>query len=53
MFIHLCNNSINKNTKKNEEIEGNMWFIDQLEKYLKESYGLDYQDILKQMEQIV
>lgn len=42
-FIHLTNNSIQKNSEKFEstEIEGNMWHSDDLSEYLKNKEGYD------------
>lgn len=49
-FIHLTNNSVAKNTKDHEILgDGNMWYIDQLQDYLKEKYGRDiWNDEIKQ-----
>ena len=34
-MMHLTNNSVTKNSKKNQEIIGNMWFEHQFAQYLK------------------
>ena len=34
-MMHLTNNSVTKNSKKNQEIIGNMWFEHQFAQYMK------------------
>ena len=42
-FIHLTNNSIQKNSElfENSEIEGSMWFSEELAEYIREQTGSD------------
>lgn len=49
-FIHLTNNSVAKNCKDLPIVgDGNMWFIEQLQEYLKAQYGRDvWNDEIKQ-----
>lgn len=49
-FIHLTNNSVAKNAKNLKTLgDGNMWYIEELQNFLKEKYGRDvWNDEIKQ-----
>ena len=56
-FIHLTNNSVAKHAPKTNKIlgDGNMWFSEELQKYLDEKFHWDVwtEDIMPQMHTLV